>query len=520
VRAVFWIALAAAATLHFVADDRKREPIDAFVSRFKVAERRPAHEETIRYAPAADLAAEVAADVALQDNIGTVNLTSMDLEARELWIEAVAHYDEELVVARELLLDAIRDRPGWPFHRALLGEIEFARAGAASRWLPPLESAMRGSPGEDSFATFTATAVIEAWPVLNEGTRARGRSVFGRAMRDPQFVRASYLDLVEILGHDAVFSLVPDSAAALRAAMNAEAEVADVEATAQLFPRWERAEWRERDEDLRQVETRARLGDTLGLRRECSEWMARHSITDFDARAGRQQVARLLELWPDEPGSWANDGRSTLIAYFLDGRRKSIDGRTIARAAAWLSDVPRPLAARAALAGGDVYAAEALARSSDTAGSFEWTRFYVELAEHHLRARNVDGAAAALSRVAPAAQNECDVLVARRAVSRAAGKPLPRAGDPDTYTREDWARNRLPVCIDGNVRSFAARFEVSEIPALVSYGLNDGRLATILFRPGIATVTVPLDGIAGRRIFFYHLVAGGEVEPLVATFRD
>jgi hypothetical protein len=510
-RAAFWVALAVTATLHYAADARKREPVHDFVSRFNVSERRPAHEETIRYAPAADLAAEVAADVALQDNMGSVNLSELDAATREIWIASVARYREELDAARGLLLDAIRDRPGWPFHRALLGQIEFLR-GRGGNWLLPLESAMRGSPGEHSFATFAGTALIQAWPALPDAARARGRPIFSRAMRDPHFVRTSYLDVVEVLDHDAAFDLLSDDAASLRAAMNAEAEVADVEAAARLFPRWERAEWREREEDLRDVQTRARLGDALGLRRACAAWVAEHPVTDFDTPRGRKQAATLLELWPDEPGAWGTDPRTALIHFFLDGRMHSADGRALGRAAAWLSHAPRPLAARAALAAGDVYSAEALARTSDTAGSFEWTRFYVELAEHHLRHKSLSAAADVLSRIAPAAADECDVMLVRREVDQNAGNAV----TTETFTRDDWSQGRLPLCVDRQ-RGLAAKFEVGSIPALVSYGWNDGRLGTTLFQPGIATLSVPVDGAAGRRIFFYNLEAGGEVQPLVAT---
>ncbi len=504
--ALIWIGFGVAAWVHYRSDQRKREPSDAFVRKYQVALRRPAHAETIHFAPAADLANEVAADVALQDVTRSVNLNALEPAERQAWLDAVPRYGEELADAHALLLDAIRERPGWPFHRALLGEIEFVRRSPPDRWLIPLESARKGSPGEVSFSVFAANAIVET---RRPDLVARARPIFASAMRDTQFVRTSYLDLIELLGHDAVFSLLPDDAAPLQVAIRSEAEVADVEAVTQLFPRWERAEWREREEDLRKVIERARMNDLAGLRQACTGWMAHHAPRDFDRPRGRAQLARLLDLWPDEPGSWYSDPRATLIAFFLDGRESEVDGRSLARAVSWLADVPDPIAARVALADGDLGTAEELARRSETAGSFEWTRFYVDLARHHLAAKRLADAAAALDRIAPTAQNECDVVVTRRAA----------AVVPPVYSGTQWSRGRLPVCVDRAGRQLASTFAVGDIPALVSYGFNDGRLGTTLLQPGRSTLTVPAPARPGRAIFFIDTVAGGDVQPTVAALR-
>lgn len=527
--AIFWVALLVVSWLHYRADLRRRVAVDRFVRTYAVAERRPAHEETIHFAPTADLAAEVAADVALQDALGSVNLSDVDPRLRQIWIDSVSRYDDELADARALLLEATRARPGWPYHRALLGEVEFIRARRAraldqsfERWLIPLRSALAGAPGEESFATFTGRAMIEAWPALADHWKREAQSILRTALRDPQFVRTSYLDLIEILGHDPVFALLPSAAPSLKAAIDSESEVADVEAVSELFPRWEEAEWREREADLGEVKKRARMNDAVGLRRACAAWVFRHRIEDFDTGAGRRQLSQLLELWPDEPGSWRTDRRADLILFFLDGRTADVDARALASAAASLTEIPRPVAARAALLAGDSYLADTIVRSSDTARALEWTRYYVELARHHLQEGRIEAAAVAIEQVSPAARNECDVAVARAAVDRAKGKLTADGKAAVTvYPVEHWSRGLLPVCVaaDGGAKTLTATFEVKEIPALLSYGFDRGRLGTRLLPPGRSSVTVPMAGRGGRSLFWYSVIAGGEVQPVAAALR-
>ncbi len=518
--AVFWCGLAVASWLHYWSDRRGREPSDRFVSTYRVVDRRPAHAETIHFAPAADLASEVAADVALQDTTASIDLTTFDPATRQLWIDSVGRYDDELADARQLVLDAVRARPGWPFHRALLGEIEFVRARRSLQlgrspdtWLVPLESAIASSPGEESFVTFAGSALIEAWPYLRVDLRPRARRLFAAALRNPGFAANSYLDVVDVLGHNSASALLPDLPATLMAAIRAEGEVADVEEVARLFSRWERAEWRERERDLQLVERRAELNDDLGVSRACTDWITRHAPGDFDSPAGRRQVASLLALWPDRPGQWRTDPRAEIILFFLDGRRTEVDGRELARATASLADTPAPIAARAALLGGDLYAAESLVRAADTAGSFEWTRFYVDLAYYHLRAKRTKEARSALDLVSPAAQDECDVALARAAVERG---PSPQV--PALYPAEYWSGPRVPVCITRGA-ALEVVFDVSPYPSMISYGFDEGRSATVFAAAGRGKITVPVEGRSGRHIFFLRPIAGGEVKPAAALLR-
>lgn len=516
-------ALAAAASVAYYVDDGARRDASArFVREYDVEKRRPSWAETIANAPSADVASELAADVALQDTAGTVNLSDLDDETRRLWITAVARFDDELRDARALVLQATRARPGWPYNRALLGQLEFMRARRqmtlAERpelWFVPLQSSIAQSPGEQPFSVFTAGALIEAWPYLGAATRQAATPVFRTAMTDGRFVRTYYLDLVDIVGHDAMYQLLPDHPSSLRAAIEAEASVSDIEAVAGLYPRWERAEWSLRVADLKKIDERAALNDELGLRRECSAWTRQHTITDFDTPAGRRQVARVLSHWPPEHGSWRNDPRGDIVRFFLNGRATDAEPRGMQRAVSVLTDVPDPVAARVALLAGDVYGGESLARSSETAGAFEWTRFYVDLAYHHLAAGRKDEALQSLDAISSAAREECDVLVVRRLIEDAAS-----ADDriPDHYPASFWSRNGVPVCIDRGITTMTVRFDLSS-PSVLSVGFDDGRSGTQTVQAGRATVSLPVGTRTGRHVFTVRRVAGGTMTPVDATLR-
>lgn len=516
------IALAAISAFAYLRDLRERRPAEEFVRRFHVEERRPEYAETIRYAPRADLAGEVAADVTLQDALGAVSIADIPPQTRRLWIETLGSLDSELDSARALLLDAVARRPGWPYHRSLLGMIEYVRArrqvrlsASPERWLHPLELAIPAAPADHAAATFAGAALIEAAPYLGAIDGRRALPIFGEALKDPNFVSEHDLDVIDLIGHDAVWRLLPDSAAPLRAALTAEEATGDVAAAATLQPRWERAELRQRESDLQNIALRAERDDVERVRGACIAWAGQHPIFEFDDAAGRRQAAALLALWPAEPGTWSRDPRSDFIRFFLD-RPFSIDGKILSRAAAVLSDIPKPILARAELLGGDFYTAETIARTSETRGSFEWTPFYVDLAWAQLRAGRQRDAAAALDAISPEAQEECDVALARVAVSGAL-----KAGNVTAeYRASDWSGTSLPLCIDPPSRTLSVRWYAGGAAALIDYGFDGGRFGSTLLPPGQSSIVVPLDGRRGRHIFSYHVVAGGAVASLGAETRQ
>jgi hypothetical protein len=513
------VVLAGASVAHYIHDAEKRTPADSFVRRFHVTERRPEYAETIRFVPAADLAGEVAGEVALQDALGTVSLSDIEPAQRELWVDNLADLDREIETARQLLLQSIRERPGWAYHRSLLGMIEYVRARrrvqlgpVPDRWLRPLELAMRASPNDSMLATFAAEALLESWPHLEPVDVQRVNPIFRAALADASFVSRHCLDLVELFGHDAVWRLLPDAAQPLRAALQAEIDAGDSAAAAELNARWERAEWQSREFDLREIRKCLVRGDADCARSACRTWAQKHPVFRWDTKAGRRQAAAVLDSWPNEPGEWRDDPRTDFVNFFLD-RPADADGKAVMRAASAMTDTPRPIFARAAILAGDIGAAETIARADESRGTFEWTRYGVDRARSALAAGKTREALAALETVSPAAQNECDVVLARAAIARASGNPASLSTASDRLL---WSQTSLPLCVDPAQRHTLLLLDlnIAREPALVDYGFDGGRSKTIFLQPGRVRVAVPLEDRIGRHIFSYHPIAGGDVTPI------
>src|SRR5258708_17610186 len=127
------IILVIVSAVRYGSDLRDRKPAERFLVSFDVAARRPAEAATLGLVPAADLGANVIADIALSDAVGTVSLADASPDLRARWLRAVEHVDDELLAARNLTLDALAERPGWPAHWTMLGELVYALERRAPR---------------------------------------------------------------------------------------------------------------------------------------------------------------------------------------------------------------------------------------------------------------------------------------------------------------------------------------------------------------------------------------------------
>src|SRR5258708_36019818 len=139
------IILVIVSAVRYGSDLRDRKPAERFLVSFDVAARRPAEAATLGLVPAADLGANVIADIALSDAVGTVRLADASPDLRARWLRAVEHVDDELVAARNLALDALAERPGWPAHWSMLGELVYA----SQRRGPPPPRPGPGRPREE-----------------------------------------------------------------------------------------------------------------------------------------------------------------------------------------------------------------------------------------------------------------------------------------------------------------------------------------------------------------------------------
>jgi hypothetical protein len=266
------------------------------------------------------------------------------------------------------------------------------------------------------------------------------------------------------------------------------------------------------------------MGDEDGLRAGCRAFVGAHPPRELDGAEGRRQAARILALWPqDRPGPWRADGRAELLRYFLDGRSEGVDRAAVARAAEALVGVPETDRARLALLSGDRYGWEQAVRESKTVGSLEWTAFFAELARAELAAGRMEKAADALGLIAPPAQGECAVLLARRAYAEAAGDAADaeEAGRLLAAVREAWVGPdawstawSLPLCVDAESDKGADRGAELRItlaaaaPALLAWEVNGGRRGTFVVGPEGASLGVPLDGLQGVAVVSLPILAG------------
>src|SRR5258708_19052934 len=212
------IILVIVSAVRYGSDLRDRKPAERFLVSFDVAARRPAEAATLGLVPAADLGANVIADIALSDAVGTVRLADASPDLRARWLRAIEHVDDELVAARNLALDALAERPGWPAHWSMLGELVYAsqrrephtpKPAEARLWQEPLRVALTYFPGDDGAATFASTAYLETWPELSADIRARAAAGFRRALLDPEFSTRTFPVLIEATGAEDAISLLP-----------------------------------------------------------------------------------------------------------------------------------------------------------------------------------------------------------------------------------------------------------------------------------------------------------------------
>lgn len=524
IAAIVPVALFVAALVLFRADLDGRRPVVAAAKTYTFDIRRPAEAEMIGFAPSPDFAAQVIVYSTITDALGRVRLKGLDQVERDAWLDVPLRLDDQLALARDLALDSIEARPGWPLHRYLLGKVVYTRdrrtPGAEivpDRWLVPLRSAARSAPGVDAVAETLAAVTLEAWATIPAAERRDAPEIFGRSFLDPSFVGKAWAVSANAIGVDAAGAVVPDSAASLRAAARAAAGIGESKSAEALYRRWEKAEWREREADLAEMRRRTAKGDYVGLVAASRAFASRHAAGDFDTPAARAQLEEVLRLWPrDSVEGWAGSRRAEIVRFFLEGRMKGVDGTVLAGAASSLTGVPFPTQARLFLAAGLEEIAEELAKGSMTRGSFEWTDYYVDLARHHLARNERDKAAEALARISPAARGECDAAIAASPLARVAPPPQPPAVTaPDgSIVAESWSTNgMLSLCIDP--RAMAKRTLVVDVTsadgALVEWGWNDARGGTVATAGGGATIRVPLSGFEGREVFFLRPALGGTI---------
>ncbi len=534
------LLLAAASVAYYELDLRSGKPAERFERAFSIDLRWPLDVEMMRLQPSGDLASDVVVNAALRGVPGSVRLEDLSPRLRKAWVESASRRDEELRGARDLMLDAIATRPGWAYHRFLLGQVVYAAAKRGENadpvrrpdlWAKPLSWAAAAAPGIDAIWVALGGAYLEAWSELTPAMRAETPAVLRRAFLDQGFVSRSFLPAVAALGRSEAMRLLPETTHLLDAAAQAFSQEGDVQGAALLMARMERAERRERAADLREIEERYRLGEVDRLRTACLAWVSTHPANDFDDPVGRAQAARVLELWPsDRQGSWRSDARAELVRFFLNGREFDVKGETLARSLESLSGVPQAVLARVKLLTGNLGGADEPARGPQGVDASEWTAYFVDLAKLELKRGRAREARAALERVSPDAREECEVLLTRREVARALrdGAELEnvnqrveslRIGSHSAEAALPSLQATLSFCLDAEWakgRVLTLEIEVAA-PAVLVYGWDGGRSGTLSALEDSSILRVPLRGLSGWRSFSVRASAGGPVRELRAA---
>jgi len=230
----------------------------------------------------------------------------------------------------------------------------------------------------------------------------------------------------------------------------------------------------------------------------------------LDDNDGRSEVAAVLALWPgDHTGRWGADPRTNLVRFFLNGRESSVKAGILARTLDSLSAVPAETTARIKLLTGDVEEAERLARDSQDSELLGWTPFFIDLARLRLKEGRAEEARRALDRLAPGAQSECNSLLIRREIARAAqddeevavvGRSLEDLLLSEAFSEPAPDEEaRISLCIDPESsagRALRVHVESADATVLV-YAWNGGRAGRFAVSPGSTFVELAIDGRSG-----------------------
>jgi hypothetical protein len=514
------LLLGAAVVLSTSLDLAARTRVERFVAAAGLEARRPLEVASLRLEPAADLAGAAAVEVALLD-------AGAPAAAPEGWLAS----------AQELAVRSLRSRPGWPLHAHVLAEVAYREsresnaAGAHAdpqRWMTAWRAAARGAPAVERIRSLRAQACLEAWPTLPPVLRVEALEAFRAAFLDPAFVARHVGTAVDRLGAEVAIGLLPDRAEPIRTAAAALAD-RNLDRAKRLLDRADLAERGERAAALRRLEYLERRGDKKALSEACAALAAAYPAERFDDREERAQTARVLELWPAEPGVWESDPRAPLVRFLLDGREDALSLSALRRAVASLSDVPAPERAELLLLTGDRAGAETLRSAAAALAAHNWISYDLRLARQDLRRGALAAARRALDRLPSDQRDGCEALlvrleVAQRSNEGAEATDLERrlaelrldSGDGDNWLRT----GRLRMCIEpasGGARSLVVLLKAAA-PAIVVYGWDQSRAGTLLVSDERVLV-LPLTGRPGSRVFWFAALAGGPVVPRETSIR-
>lgn len=448
---------------------------------------------------------------------------------------AVAMVPERLEVARRIAAETLRRRPAAWAAAMILGAssyVEWSLRGDPRLlthrrvWEEPLQAAAAMAPGEEEPRRFLALAYLEIWPALPDEERSRLLPLVRRALEDRStFERAAGTWLAVAADREEALALIPDTSWAWQAMAARSAQRRDWRGRAQAMERMRAAHARELAAALAELEVRRVGGDVRGARTAALGLLA-------SAAPERDNVAlaeRALQLLPPGP---VDAGRGRALRAWLDWGvdmavwdQPGLAPAAVQRLAALLDPLPPPVAAVAALLGGDLSSAEAIERRHEALNTEAWAPYCI-LKARALAARGEPAAARRiLSQVQRLWEGSIPELRSRRTVALAAGDAAALAASEAALaglTKDEWPatswRFRGRVATAGFLAARAAPGLAIALDAVSGQGAPlqvslDGRTVPASpANPG-AEVIVPEPLEEGLHLLSVTSASGGRIVP-------
>ena len=529
-------ALFAIATLAYSYQQvhRHREQLLQLLDDSGVGERRPLARRAIHNEPDPAHASILAGRALLADALAEQDYAA--LESNEERVQLFESRLGGLTKARLLASEGLVARAtSWEAALLLGGATYLERSFARDEslflayrdWEAPLQLAARLGPSQPEPQRFLSMAYLEVWPVLSSEKRDLARSMLTEAFTDQaSFNRMIGPWLAVNRDLDDALALLPESSYAWNRVAQMLSQNRD----------WNR--YRDAWQQLRAARRKE-------LELDLAEGMAR--IAGGDIRRGRDRLGRLLYAPVDSqlaalieralqsmPPGPILSSQATLLVPWLEWNlerclydRCVFDPVVTRRLAKSMPDLAEPVAARAALAYGDLAEAQRIEKETDTPWGGEWEPFRVQKVHALVERGEARAALAEVARIAPEWRERPVGLRARWAAARAAGNDGLRQSIERTLqrtARRGWERLEWRLVEN---RFFRLEMETSEaadglllewelIPERGSAVavLLDGRVVdAFAMRPQREILAVDVEIEAGLHVLEVRVLAGSTTTP-------
>lgn len=392
-------------------------------------------------------------------------------------------------------------------------------------WEAPLLRSRQLAPGRPEPVRFLATAYLELWPALSEGKRDAARVLVTESLRQ----RATFEALIEVWLRTAgsrreAFAAIPAVPWAWDRLQQIEARDADWAAYTEARRRWYAVLRMQARRDLEEAQARARGGDLGSARllflrllqlppRRQFVAAVESALAQCPPGAGTGSVAPSIRAWLD----WSLD--LCLL------RSCPMPQPALERLAGLAGELEPPLAARAALAAGDLAASEIYERRAKETWTEPWGPYLLARAEALTHRRELDEAERSLDTVHPSLKRSAPYWQARLGLARARGNGVGEAEAMRNLAqlrRSDWSPRdwisrgstlRLELLPERQAKGLA--IEILGLPDLGA-GIEvrlDGEVVLIAGarRGDVLVVRHAFD--AGAHLLEIEAVSGGRITP-------